>query len=110
MRGRAPRLLPASLLLAAAALCAASAARPLGWTPRPDSIPPLLAQPDAEPVVAHCSGCHSLDYLSTQPRGKGAQFWRDAVNKMIHVYGAPIAPGEVEGLTAILDARFGTPG
>lgn len=94
-------------LSAAAALCLGSAARSLTYTPQPESIPKALATPGAEAIVANCSGCHSLDYIATQPPGKGVQFWRDAVNKMVTVYGAPISPTDVDGLATELDARFG---
>lgn len=94
-------------LAAAAALGSATAAWSLTCRLPVDAIPAELSQPDAQAVVANCSGCHSLDYLTTQPRGKGAQFWRDAVTKMITVYGAPIAPGEVDGITTALAARLG---
>ncbi len=94
-------------LLAAAGLTSASVARSVSYEIPPETIPRDLSQPDAQLVQANCSGCHSLDYLTTQPRGKGAQFWRDAIKKMITVYGAPVAPADVEPLTTILEARFG---
>lgn len=94
------------LLIVAIPLCVASAAQALTFTPPADTIPRALAQPDAEVIVANCTACHSLDYIVTQPRGKGAQFWRDTVTKMIAVYGAPVAPGDVDGLATQLDAHL----
>lgn len=92
----------AALLLAAAAIAQpAPIALPLGDTP------PELADPAAEIVVNTCSACHSLDYLTTQPRGKGAQFWKDSVAKMITVYGAPIEPDDAEAIAAVLARKLG---
>ncbi len=58
-------------------------------------------------VVNNCASCHSLDYLTAQPRGKGAQFWRDSVTKMITVYKAPLSPEEAEQVSAVLAKKFG---
>lgn len=101
----------AVLLIAAVAagLSLASAARPVSYKLPADEVPRELAQADAELVRITCAACHSLDYLTTQPRGKGAQFWRDSVTKMITAYGAPIAPAEVEPLVEVLNARLGGP-
>lgn len=96
----------ALILTAVTALGTATTAWSLAYRLPAEAVPAALSQPDAEAVVANCSGCHSLDYLTTQPRGKGAQFWRDSVKKMITVYGAPIPPEEVDPLTAVLAARL----
>lgn len=74
---------------------------PLGETPRE------LADPASEVVVNNCSACHSLDYITTQPRGKGEQFWRDAVAKMINVYKAPISPEDADAVGTELARKFG---
>jgi len=51
-----------------------------------------------------CATCHSRDYITIQPRGKGKDFWTAEVTKMVKVYGAPIAeenwPAIIEYLTA----------
>lgn len=70
-------------------------------------VPAELADPEAQLVVGQCSGCHSLDYVTTQPRGKGTVFWRDSVTKMINVYQAPIAPEDAEAVAKVLAQRFG---
>jgi len=91
-----------AVLLAGAAL--AQPARielPLGGTP------PELADPASEVVVNNCSACHSLDYITTQPRGKGEQFWRDAVAKMVNVYKAPVSPDDANAVAATLARKFG---
>lgn len=96
-------LVPIALGLTAAA----AGARPREFTLPADAVPPALSGPQAEAIVNNCMGCHSLDYITTQPTGKGAQFWRDAVNKMINVYGAPIDPAEVDALTSALQDTHG---
>lgn len=91
----------AGLLAMAALAQPATFEVPLGETPEE------LAGPDAEVVVNTCSACHSLDYITTQPRGKGAQFWKDSVTKMITVYKAPVSPEDAEVISAVLARKFG---
>ena len=67
----------------------------------------LPAGEGADLTQANCAACHSLDYVRTQPRGKGAQFWRDAVTKMIKVYGAPIEPQDAETISTYLGKTYG---
>ena len=89
-------------LLAAAAFAQSSAIElPIGDTPSE------LADPASEVVVNNCSACHSLDYITTQPRGKGEQFWRDAVAKMVNVYKAPLSPEDADAVAATLARKFG---
>lgn len=71
---------------------------------RPVTLPP---GPGVELVQAHCSACHSLDYVTTQPRGKGARFWADNVEKMIDTHGAEIPPEDAKAITAYLGRTFG---
>ena len=91
----------ATLLAAAAFAQPAAIELPIGGTP------PELADPSSELVVNNCSACHSLDYITTQPRGKGAQFWKDSVAKMINVYKAPLSPEDAEAVGAVLARKFG---
>lgn len=72
-----------------------------------DTEPSGLAQPDTEIVVSNCSACHSLDYIATQPRRKGPQFWCDEATKMLNVYKAPIAPADADAVAAALARKFG---
>lgn len=69
--------------------------------------PAELADDPSQIVVSNCSGCHSLDYITTQPRGKGEQFWRDSVTKMINVYKAPVLPEDAAAVSAVLARKFG---
>jgi mono/diheme cytochrome c family protein len=91
-----------AVLLAGAALAQPTRIElPLG------EIPQELADPGSEVVVNSCSACHSLDYITTQPRGKGEQFWRDAVAKMVNVYKAPVSPEDADAVAATLARKFG---
>ena len=91
----------AALLAAAAFAQPAAIELPLGETP------PELADPASEVVVNNCSACHSLDYITTQPRGKGEQFWKDSVAKMVTVYKAPLSPEDADAVAAALARKFG---
>jgi hypothetical protein len=82
-------------------------AKPVTFEMPEEAVPAELADEAGEPVVAACSTCHSLEYITTQPRGKGAQFWRDAVAKMINVYKAPIEPADADAVAEVLAKRFG---
>ena len=91
-----------AVLLATAALAQPSRIElPLGETPAE------LADPASEVVVVNCSACHSLDYITTQPRGKGEQFWKDSVAKMVTVYKAPLSPEDADAVAATLARKFG---
>lgn len=95
------------LVAASALLGAAALAEPLNIELPFGEIPTELRDPASQMVVAQCSGCHSLDYITTQPRGKGEQFWRDLVTKMVGVYKAPITPEDAETVTQVLAEKFG---
>ena len=84
-------------------------AQSIGYQLPAPQTPPELSDAGAQVVVSNCSACHSLDYIVTQPRGKGEQFWRDAVTKMVNVYGAPIEPEAAQEVGTVLAARFGAP-
>ena len=100
---------PVNLVLAtgAALLAAAAFAEPAAIELPLGETPPELADPASEVVVNNCSACHSLDYITTQPRGKGEQFWRDAVAKMVNVYKAPLSPEDADAVAATLARKFG---
>ena len=75
---------------------------------RPAETPVALPKgAGVELVEAHCSACHSLDYLTTQPRGKGEKFWADNVAKMIDTHGAEIPDDDRKVIVAYLGRTFG---
>ena len=75
-------------------------------------LPPETAAfkpgPNLEGVMNNCTGCHSADYIATQPRGPKYknEFWKAEVTKMIKVYGAPISDTDVPGIVEYLAATY----
>lgn len=63
----------------------------------PEETAQFRPGPNLDVAVANCSGCHSVDYIHTQPRGPKftKDFWTTEVNKMIKVYGAPIEEADI---------------
>ncbi|MCJ2125347.1 cytochrome c [Methylobacterium sp. J-077] len=51
---------------------------------------------------ANCQTCHSVDYIVTQPPGRGKAFWESEVTKMIKVYHAPIDEADGRAIAAYL--------
>jgi mono/diheme cytochrome c family protein len=68
----------------------------------------LKPGPNLELVQGNCTGCHSFDYVQTQPRGPQFKkdFWQAEVTKMIKVYGAPIDEREVSKIVDYLAATY----
>jgi mono/diheme cytochrome c family protein len=60
----------------------------------PHDEPELPAFPGRDVFVSNCVICHSPRYVSGQPNFPRV-IWTAEVNKMIKVYGAPIAPEDV---------------
>ncbi|KAB0664432.1 cytochrome c [Oryzomonas japonica] len=58
-------------------------------------------------VRRYCSICHSLDYITTQPKFPKAK-WQAEVAKMIKVYGAPIPEESVKVISDYIAAYYGT--
>jgi len=67
------------------------------------SLPP---GPGRALVEAHCSACHSLDYITTQPPGLGADHWRKSVEKMVTIHGAEIPEGDRAVIEAYLARTY----
>jgi len=102
------RAITITFALCCAALPAvATTAHPITYNLPAEKVPSIFTQDDSEVVVSNCSACHSLDYLATQPRHKGPQFWRDEVGKMVNVYKAPIEPADADAAAAVLAKKFG---
>jgi len=72
-------------------------------------LPPETAKlkpgPGVETAIV-CTACHSADYLSTQPPGKGKAFWQAEVQKMIKVYKAPIGQDDAAVIANYLAATY----
>ena len=74
----------------------------------PDETAAFKPGPNLELVQANCTGCHSSDYVNTQPRNVKSKkdFWQAEVTKMIKVYGAPIEDADVPKIIEYLAATY----
>ncbi|TCK16618.1 sulfite dehydrogenase (cytochrome) subunit SorB [Ancylobacter aquaticus] len=91
----------------AAALTGTVAAEPLSYA-LPDETAEFRPgpQPGFDAARDNCMVCHSVDYINTQPPGKGPAFWQGEVQKMIHVYHAPISEEDAKAIAAYLAATY----
>ncbi|MBS0326104.1 MAG: cytochrome c [Proteobacteria bacterium] len=64
--------------------------------------------PGADAANEQCRTCHSVDYITTQPRDKPLAFWKAEVEKMKKVYGAPIPDDRIDELADYLARNYGT--
>jgi mono/diheme cytochrome c family protein len=101
----------AALLLAFAAFAdlalGLATAAPVSYT-LPDETAAFKPGPNLEVVQNNCTGCHSADYINTQPRGPKFKkdFWQAEVTKMIKLYGAPIDDADVGRIVDYLAATY----
>ena len=74
----------------------------------PDETAGFKAGPNLDVVQNNCTGCHSADYVNTQPRNVKSKkdFWQAEVTKMIKTYGAPIADADVPRIVEYLAATY----
>lgn len=66
----------------------------------------LASAEGSEQVKTSCLLCHSVDYITTQPRLTRPQ-WAATVEKMRAKYGAPIATNQVSVLVDYLTHNYG---
>jgi mono/diheme cytochrome c family protein len=74
----------------------------------PEETAAFRPGPNLDVVKNNCTGCHSADYISTQPQGPKYKkdFWQAEVTKMIKVYGAPIDQADVSKIVDYLAATY----
>jgi mono/diheme cytochrome c family protein len=74
----------------------------------PEETAAFKPGPNLDVVQNNCSGCHSADYVNTQPRNAKSKkdFWQAEVTKMIKVYGAPISDADVPKIVEYLAATY----
>lgn len=65
--------------------------------------------PGVDLANAYCMGCHSADYVLTQPPGMSRAFWTAEVKKMKEVFGAPVPDDQVKGIVDYLVNTYGDP-
>lgn len=73
----------------------------------PDIKTELKAGEGKDVTERFCSICHSLDYITMQPKFTRAQ-WAALVSKMIKVMGAPIPEEDARIIAGYLAASYGT--
>ena len=95
------------LAAAAAALSFASAgAAPIAYQ-LPEETAAFKPGPNLDVVKNNCTGCHSADYVQTQPHmEKKKDFWQAEVTKMKNVYGAPIADADIGKIVEYLATTY----
>jgi len=67
----------------------------------------LKDAPEAVTVRAHCSGCHSVDYIQMNSAFMKKAGWEAEVRKMIKVMGAPVPEDEVARIVSYLAMNYG---
>ena len=74
----------------------------------PDETAAFKSGPNLEVVQNNCTGCHSADYINTQPRNVTSRkdFWQAEVTKMIKSYGAPIDDADIPKIVDYLAATY----
>lgn len=71
------------------------------------TIPPDLKEgAGKDKTMVFCAICHSVDYISMQPR-LPAKNWDALVQKMIKVFGAPITEEDAKTISSYLAAQYG---
>ena len=82
-------------------------AKPISYD-LPEETATLKPGPNVELAQGNCMGCHSVDYIITQPRGPQFKkdFWQAEVTKMIKVYGAPIDDSDASKIVDYLAATY----
>ena len=105
MRTHKTRIAVLVFAVAAAAAVASAAGLKIEL---PKETATLKPGPGVDAANAQCLTCHSVDYISTQPRDKPLAFWKAEVEKMKKVYGAPIPDDQIEPLADYLTRNYGT--
>ena len=84
-----------------------SVAKPVSYT-LPDETAAFKPGTNLDAVQNNCTGCHSADYIQTQPRGAKFKkdFWLAEVTKMIKTYGAPIDEADVPKIVEYLSENY----
>ena len=93
-----------TVLLCLAAVASSALAEPIVYQLPPETAV-LRPGPGVE-TAGVCTACHSADYISTQPSGKGKAFWQAEVQKMIKVYKAPIGEDDAATIANYLAATY----
>jgi mono/diheme cytochrome c family protein len=79
------------------------------------SLPAMAGEEDiklksgdgVEVVDDNCAACHSLDYIQMNSPILDQKGWQKVVNKMVKIFGAPIAEDDQTKIVAYLTATYG---
>ncbi len=93
--------------VAAAGLASAGAA--VRYADPPPETAALAPGPNLEVARSHCGLCHSVDYITTQPRSFAdpRAVWTAEVAKMRKAYGAPLTDDDAAKIVDYLVATYG---
>ena len=67
----------------------------------------LKDRPGRNQVIANCSLCHSLDYITMNAKILDRAGWEKTVGKMINVMGAPIDDADKQIIIDYLAQNYG---
>jgi mono/diheme cytochrome c family protein len=95
-----------ALVFAFAALAAAPAFAQQGKVQQAEGKFALKDGPGKDKAQV-CVACHSLDYIPMNSRFMDKAAWTASVNKMINVFGAPIAREDVDAIASYLAENYG---
>lgn len=95
-------------LLLLLALPAIALAAPVSYHP-PAETAMLAPGPGRDMAQGICATCHSVNYITTQPRSSPDMraFWTAEVTKMRGLYGAPIDDTQAAKIVDYLAATYG---
>jgi|WetSurMetagenome_2_1015567.scaffolds.fasta_scaffold238466_2 sulfite dehydrogenase (cytochrome) subunit B len=101
-----------ALILAAvgaAALASVGTAAPVNYSGAPAETATLAPGPNLDVARSHCGLCHSVDYITTQPRSFAdpRAAWTAEVAKMRKAYGAPLTDEDAAKIVDYLVATYG---
>ena len=100
-----PMPLPHAVFAAVLTLTSVSVAEPLTYA-LPEETATLRPGPGMEAAQNNCLTCHSFDFISTQPPGRGKAFWEAEVTKMIKSYHAPITEEDAKTIADYLAKTY----
>jgi hypothetical protein len=75
----------------------------------PAPVNELQDGPGKETTGIYCGICHSLDYITSQPKFPRAK-WQASITKMIKTYGAPISDSNAQIILDYITTHYGTGG
>ena len=97
-------ILTISALIAATCCFIAAEEKRIVLPPEKLAYPP---GPGADVFAANCLTCHSVEYITTQPK-LPRKFWEATVLKMRDKFGAPLPEESVNTITDYLTEHFGS--